>query len=533
MPKVRVIKPIHRMEAEAEAPKLRVCAYCRVSSDHTGQLQSFSAQVEYYTRLIESNDAWTFAGIYADEGISGTGKDKRDEFLRLIADCEAKKVDMVITKSISRFARNTADCIETVRKLKALGIAVFFEKENINIMSAESELLMTVLSSIAQEESISTSKNNRWAIQKRFMKGEWKPSYLPYGYKKDKDGRIIINEEEAAIVKRIYTDYLNGKGTYVIAKELTEEGVPTRKGAEAWGENVVKEILTNEKYYGDMLLQKTFTTDTLPFQRKRNRGQKQCYCIANDHEPIIPKEQAKRVREIMEQRKIEKAMVDTDTRKYNQRYPFSSKIQCGECGSNFKRQIIFKGKPYETVQWCCTRHIRNRMECSMTAVKDNHIKAAFINLYNKLKSNYDKILTPLAEDLKKLHCGREYESQVRKINKKITELTEQSHVLSRLRSKGYLDSVLFIEQSNLITKQLCEAKKQRSKLFEHSGFNDEAARTEELIAFLKKQDDFMESFDESIFSLMVEKIIVRSKLEIAFRLINGLELPEIIGEEVG
>lgn len=169
----------------------------------------------------------------------------------------------------------------------------------------------------------------------------------------------------------------------------------------------------------------------------------------------------------------------------------------------------------------------------MTAVKDNHIKAAFINLYNKLKSNHDKILIPLAEDLKKLHhCGREHESQVREINKKITELTEQSHVLSRLRSKGYLDSVLFIEQSNLITKQLCEAKKQRNKLFEYSGFNDEAARTEKLIAFLKKQDDLMESFDENIFSLMVEKIIVKSKLEIAFRLINGLELPEIIGEEV-
>lgn len=162
----------------------------------------------------------------------------------------------------------------------------------------------------------------------------------------------------------------------------------------------------------------------------------------------------------------------------------------------------------------------------------SHQQSCFINLYNKLKSNYDKILTPLAEDLKKLHCGREYESQVREINKKITELTEQSHVLSRLRSKGYLDSVLFIEQSNLITKQLYEAKKQRSKLFEYNGFNDEAARTEELIAFLKKQDDLMESFDENIFSLMVERIIVKSKLEIVFRLINGLEIPEIIGEEV-
>lgn len=532
MRNVRIIKPISQATAEHSASKMRVCAYCRVSSDHNEQLQSFSAQVDYYTQLIENNEAWAFAGIYADEGISGTSKDKRDEFLRLIADCEAKNVDMVITKSISRFARNTADCIETVRKLKELGIAICFEKENINTMSAESELLMTVLSSIAQEESLSISQNNKWAIQKRFKKGEWKTAYPPYGYARDKNGQLVIHEEEAVVVRRIYHGYLNEKGSYTIARELTGEGFPTRRGGDAWGENVVKEILTNERYVGDMLLQKTFTTDTLPFQRMRNRGQKPSYYITNNHKPIIAREQAARVKEIMEQRKTEKAMVDTDTRKYNRRYPFSSKILCGQCGGNFKRQVIFKDKPYRAEQWCCGRHIRNRAECSMTAIKEDYIKAAFIHLYNKLKSNTDKILIPLAEDLKKLHCGREYEAQVREVNKRITELAEQSHVLSRLRSKGYLDSVLFIEQNNRIAQELNETKKQRSRLFDHGEFNGEAVQTEKLIAFIEKQAGLMEHFDESIFSLMVEKIIVKSKLEIAFRLSNGLELPEILGEEV-
>ncbi|MDK2984754.1 MAG: site-specific recombinase [Clostridia bacterium] len=229
--------------------------------------------------------------------------------------------------------RNRFDVRNYAAELKVRCILVVLNQN----VKGDKKPFYTVLSSIAQDESISISKNNRWAIQKRFMKSEWKPSYLPYDYKKDKDERIGINEEEVAIVQRIYTGYLNGKGTYLIAKELTEEGVPTRKGAEAWGENVVKEILTNEKYYGEIFLQETFTTDTLPFQRKRNRGQKQSYYIANDHEPIIAKEQAERVREIMEQRKTEKAMVDTDPRKYNQRYLFSSKIQCGECRSTFKR----------------------------------------------------------------------------------------------------------------------------------------------------------------------------------------------------
>lgn len=531
MPKVTVINTISKKTEKKMFPKLRVCAYCRVSSDHDEQQQSFLTQVAHYTELIEANDDWRFAGIYADEGISGTSKDKRDEFLRLMKDCEAKKVDMVITKSISRFARNTKDCIEAVRKLKGLGIAIYFEKENINTMTVDSELVITILGSTAQEESISISKNNKWAIQKKFETGEWNPSYLPYGYTKAADDEIIIDETEAVIVRRIYNDYLNGKGSYVIARELTLEGVPTRKGAEAWGENVVVEILTNEKYVGDMLLQKTFTTDTVPFIRKKNKGQKQKYFIQDSHEPIITREQAGRVREIMDRRREEKEMV-ADTGKYNNRYPFTSKILCGECGTTFKRQKLFKGKPYQTEQWSCSKHIRKRTECSMTAIKEDYIKAAFTHLYNKLKSNCDPILIPLAEDLKKLHYSQGYEAQIKKLNSRISELTEQSHVLSRLRSKGYLDSVLFIEQNSLIIKELAELKAQRSALFDYTDFDEQITKTNELITILKKQDDLIERFDENIFSLMVEKIIVKSKVMITFHLINGLELTEYIGEEV-
>lgn len=531
MPKVTMINPINPKTEKQAIPKLRVCAYCRVSSDHDEQQQSFSTQVVYYTELIEANDAWTFAGIYADEGISGTGKDKRDEFLRLMKDCEAKRVDMVITKSISRFARNTKDCIEAVRKLKELGIAIYFEKENINTLTVDSELVLTILSSTAQEESISISKNNRWAIQKKFETGEWNPSCLPYGYTKDAEGEIIIDEGEAVIVRRIYHDYLNGKGSYIIARELTQEGVSTSRGAEAWGENVVAEILTSEKYVGDILMQKTFTTDTVPFIRKKNKGQKQKYFIQDSHEPIITREEAQRVREIMDRRRKEKEMV-AHTEKYNNRYPFTSKIICGECGTTFKRQKLFKGKPYQTEQWCCSKHIRKRTACSMTAIKEDYIKAAFIILYNKLKSNCDSILIPLSEDLKKLHYSQGYESQIKKLNSRISELTEQSHVLSRLRSKGYLDSVLFIEQNSLIVKELAELKAQRSALLDYTDFDEQITKTHELITILKKQEVRMESFDETIFSLMVEKIIVKSKVTLAFHLINGLELTELIGEEV-
>ena len=256
------------------AQKKRVAAYCRVSTDGADQKNSFSAQIDHYSDFIASNAQWQFAGIFADEGISGTSKTKRTEFLRLIGECECRKIDMVITKSISRFARNTVDCVETVRKLKTLGIAVFFEEENIDTLSAHSELFLTVLSSVAQEESMTKSKNIKWRYKKDFQNGVYNQATMPYGYMARNGEKFIPHPEQAEVVKRIYKDYLNGKSTLAIARALTAEKIPTCHNAKSWSVHIVTEILKSERYIGDMLLQKWIVPeDDFTFTDRKNYGE--------------------------------------------------------------------------------------------------------------------------------------------------------------------------------------------------------------------------------------------------------------------
>ncbi|HIH36363.1 MAG TPA: recombinase family protein, partial [Methanocellales archaeon] len=230
--------------------KLRVAAYCRVSTDSDDQLVSLQAQKTHYETYIKSNPEWEFAGLYYDEGISGTKKEKRSELLRMISDCGNKKIDLIITKSISRFARNTTDCLEMVRKLVDLGVYIYFEKENINTQSMESELMLSILSGLAESESISISENNKWSIQKRFRNGTYKLSYPPYGYDY-LDGEMIVNDEQAAIVKRIFAEALSGRGTQKIADGLQIDGVATRRKSK-WTASTVLGILCNERYTGDV-----------------------------------------------------------------------------------------------------------------------------------------------------------------------------------------------------------------------------------------------------------------------------------------
>lgn len=526
MPKVTVINPIQKTELKSDETKYRVCAYCRVSSDSKEQLQSFNAQVEHYTAMIRKNPQWKFCGVYADEGISGTCRSKRDEFQRLIKDCESGKVDMVITKSISRWARNTADSIEVIRKLKSLGIGIYFEKENVNTLSAESELVLTILSSIAQEESISISKNNRWSCQKRFQNGEWVPSYLPYGYDMDAKGNIIIKEPEAQVVRRIFNDFLSGKGAYTIAKGLTEDGIATKRGNSCWSEGTVRDILQNEKYAGDLLMQKTFTTDTIPFLRKRNKGQKQKYFIEDNHEPVISREQEEKVNKIIQYRKAQQK--SSDTAKYNNRYPFSGRIICGECGQAFIRRTIFKNKPYQHIQWSCGRHIRDITQCSMKAIKEEAVKQAYIQLFNKLKCNTNKILVPLLEGLKKISAEDYAGEEVMECNNRIFELNEQSQVLNRLRSKGYIDSALFIQKSNVIETELEGLKSKRNKILDNTKVSFEIEQTKQLISIVKAHEGFIEGFDENMFEKTVNVITVKSQTQLVFTLINGLELIEYL-----
>jgi len=281
-------------------PKLRVAAYCRVSTDSDEQATSYDTQVEHYSNFIQKNEEWEFAGIFADDGISGTNTKKREEFNRMISECMEGHIDMIITKSISRFARNTLDCLRYIRQLKEKNIPVFFEKENINTMDSKGEVLLTIMASLAQQESESLSKNVKMGMQFRFQKGEVQVNHNRFmGYTKDEDGHLIIEPAEAEIVKRIYREYLQGASLKQIGDGLMEDGILTGARKPKWRPESVKKILRNEKYIGDALLQKTYTVDVLTKKRVKNNGIVPQYYVENSHEPIIPRDLYMQVQEEM------------------------------------------------------------------------------------------------------------------------------------------------------------------------------------------------------------------------------------------
>lgn len=286
------------------AERRRTAAYARVSTDHEDQMTSYAAQVEYYTYYIKERADMEFAGIYTDEGISGTSTKHREGFKRMIADALAGRIDLIITKSVSRFARNTIDSLTTIRLLKEHNVECYFEKENIYTFDSRGELLLTIMAGIAQEESRSISENCKWGQRRRFAEGKVTVPFGRFlGYDRGGDGELVINEKQAAIVRRIYEMFLNGATTYAIAKALTEDGIPTPGGKEKWSKTVVKSILTNEKYKGDALLQKVFTVDYLTKRKKKNNGEVTRYYVEGSHEPIIPPEVWERVQAEFERRK--------------------------------------------------------------------------------------------------------------------------------------------------------------------------------------------------------------------------------------
>ncbi len=324
----------------------RVAAYVRVSSLKDAMLQSLSNQVSYYNDFIQHHAGWQFAGVYVDEGFTGT-KDMRPEFQRLLADCKAGKIDVVITKSTTRFARNTVTMLGTVRMLKEIGVDVFFEKENIHSMRGDGELMLTILSSFAQEESRSVSENCKWRLQEKMKQGEMVGLRAMYGYNIIK-GSVEIDQERAAIVRSIFFDYLNGRGTAEIARRLAEKGVQTIHGGD-WTATKILGMLQNEKYTGNALLQKKYVADHLSKHKVRNNGERPKYYAEGTHPAIIEKSTF----ELVQSRIAEELNAIGGYRPNNQRYSFSGKIVCGKCGKHFKR-ITKRGVPY----WHCSTTVR-------------------------------------------------------------------------------------------------------------------------------------------------------------------------------
>ena len=514
----RVIK----IEA-AEKPRntqLRVAAYTRVSSDSDDQINSFAAQNRYYAELISGKAEWRIVDIYADEGITGTSAAKREDFQRMMADCRRGLIDQILVKSISRFARNTKDCLEAVRELKELGVNVRFEREGIDTANVSSELITAIYAAFAQKESESISGNMRWSYQRRMEAGTFLPPSAPYGYRII-NKEIEIDPEQAVTIRKIFQWYLDGNSKERIARRLNEVGILSGQNKE-WGRGGIHYILTNERYTGNSLWQKTYTSETLPTTRHRNKGECEQYYAEGTHPPIITTETFERVQNLIQARKQNYGKTPPEMT-----HLLSRKVVCGCCGTMFRRKPQ-RGKYY----WCCIKHDENREKCHITPITEQSIYEAFRRLYYKLKHQSLPILEQMLETLQTIRDRRLLWSEdIVSLNKKISELSSQNQTLAFLKQNGLVDPGIFISKSNELTRQLRQAKLDKEKLMAAEG-DATAQRTQELIALLEDGPDFLDHPDTELCGALVAEIIVESNDTLRFRLHNGLELRESIERTV-
>ena len=521
MPQVQVIEPVNAIFQYAP-PKLRVCAYARVSSDSADQLNSFSVQMDHYQNLIAKNEEWELADVYADEGITGTRSDKREEFQRMLSDCRKGKIDLILVKSVSRFARNIHDCLAAVRELKALGIEVEFEEDGLKTADMHDEMIIGAFSAIAQEESTSISNNMRWSYARRMQNGSFTCCCAPYGYDLI-DGILIPNPKEAPVVRRIFAGYPSGKSMEQIADQLNADGIPCKNGEVKWLYTAISYILKSERYIGDALLQKSYTTDTMPFRTVRNKGEKDRYYITGSHEAMISRTVFEQAQQLM---KARNALCPH--KGYGRQYVFSQKIRCGKCGTNFSRRVT-NGKVY----WMCRRHFRSKELCEVRQIREDAIIQAFNRMYNKLKQNSGYILTPALSQLTDLKSKITMsDGKIGSINKEIAELTKQSLVLNRLRTKGYMDSVIFMQKTNEINQQLDLLKRNRRRLMESDADDQIICDCRLLIGIMEQGAPFLADFDEMLFYSMVHHIVVTEQDKLRFHLLGGFTLTEPLPGEV-
>ncbi len=505
--------------ASTEQPqdiRLRVAAYARVSSSSDEQLNSFAAQNRYYTELISGKDNWQLVDIYADEGITGTSIEKRDDFKRMLRDCERGLIDRIFVKSISRFARNTTECLETVRSLKARGVSVYFEKEGIDTGKVSGEMLTAVFASLAQAESQSISGNMRWGLRKRMQAGTYLAPSTPFGYK-IQDGEYIIVPNEAEIVRYIFESYVSGSGMDAIAAKLnTLNNTSSEQMRPYWYSTTILYILSNESYTGNSLWQKTYATNTLPAKQVKNAGELPMYRVLDTHPAIISQELFDAAQELRSSRS-----------KSNSKHPvcddMRGKLICRECGTPMQPKIV-NGLMY----WVCRRHNRSKELCPLPPIADATVKEAFRILHFKLK-NHPEILAKTAASLTELRNRRMlWSPDIIELNKKISDILSQNQMLAVLKQQGLVDPDIFISKTNELAEQLRKLRLEKAHLLD-SETDDPLSQTRHIIELLRDSPDFLEHYDEELFSELIENVIVKSRTDVRFRLKNGLELDEHIG----
>ncbi len=514
------ITKLEGMLAEHATKKLRVAAYCRVSTGSDKQLLSLETQNEHYESYIKGHPDWEFAGIYFDEGISGTKKEKRPALMRMMQDCEDGLIDHIITKSISRFSRNTTDCLELVRLLQEMNVSIYFEKENINSADMESELVLSILSGLAEDESASISKNNKWSIRHRFETGTYKISSPPYGYDYIGDGKWKINEEQAKWVRFIYSQALAGKGSLAIAKELDKLGVPTKRNAK-WSSSSVRDVLTNEKYTGDCIFQKTYTDEF--FNKRPNNGERDMFFMPDHHDAIVSHEDFDAVAALIKQRTLEKN-IQKGVGKYNKRYPLSGKVVCGECGTKFKRRLNSSTKQRYHA-WVCSRHLNDKASCSQKYIKEEDLQMAFVTVMNKMTYGCKDILLPLQKTLRALIQG-EGKKRLKELGRLLDSNAEKKATLMNLSTKGYLDPAVYAKEIKIAQNEQLLYEEEMERI--NYAISDEKTKTSTLTDLIKfcSKGEIMTSFDGDCFTRFVDEVVIHGREKAVFQFKCGLSITE-------
>lgn len=501
-----------RRTAGIQIERIRVAAYCRVSTDGDEQLGSFESQKAYYEQKIKQNKEWVSAGIFSDEAITGTKVDKREGFQEMIRKCQNGEIDMILTKSISRFSRNTQDIIKYVRMLRDRNIAIVFEKENINTLDMNGEMLLTILSSLSQGEVESLSENVKMGLKMKMKRGELVGfnGCLGYDYHPDTKS-ITVNELEAETVRFIYNMYLQGYGSSTIAKRLTEMGVKNKLGKVEWHDHGVMGIIKNEKYKGDILLGKTFTVDPISKRRLANMGEEDRYYIRDHHEPIVSREVWDKADEIRLKRVKPRLMENTGNReRYTRQFTFSSMLECGYCGHKLSRRTRHQTITTKKPVWQCMNAIKNGISScpNCKAIDEVIIENAFVDAFQLLADNFDDVLDSVLNTIEDVLKDDTELKRVKQLEKDISSIETKKSRLTDLLIDGKIEQEDYDEKKLSFQRKLHQMTEEKAYLEENIGQQKNISKRMDQLRKTLENEDILDEFDRIVFESIVEKVIV-------------------------
>ena len=497
----------------------RVAGYARVSTDSEEQLTSYEAQVDYYTRYIKSKPDWEFVDVYTDEGISATNTKRREGFNRMVADALDGKIDLIITKSVSRFARNTVDSLTTVRKLKDAGVEVYFEKENIWTLDSKGELHITIMSSLAQEESRSISENVTWGQRKRFADGKVSMPYKQFlGYRKGADGLPELVPEEAEIIRNIYQMFMDGKSVSAIAKHLSQQGIPSPAGKKEWQRATVYSILRNEKYKGSALLQKTFTVDFLQKKKKINEGEVPQYYVEHSHEAIIDPEEWERVQLELARRK------DSPKRTYCNS-PFTAKLVCGDCGEYYGSKVWHSNSKYRRTIWRCNAKYSGSKHCNTPHLYEDDLKRHFIAALSELLCDRETLLEDGRFVRRELLDFAAMDSECDELVQGMDAVSDMIKKLVNGNASQAVSQTLYTERYNkLVEKYEIMQSRYDALRQEKERRQIQADAISGCLFALSELDLLQITFSEALWNATVEHVTVYADEKLVFQFKNGAEV---------